>query len=90
MGLALLVCGPKYCSAIQWARKHSGVAEVVDSESEEELLQAVRRLSDPRIRSSLAEEAVRIGDLYFSHSRAESMLFSALANNVTQKCGTNG
>ena len=82
MGLPLLVYGPKYCSAVQWARKHNGVAEVVDTENDEELLQAVKRLSDPRIRSSLAEEAVRIGDLYFSHSRAELMLFSALAGSA--------
>jgi hypothetical protein len=82
MGLPLLIYGPKYCSAVQWARKHPGVAEVVDTENDEELLQAVKRLSDPRNRDTLAEEALRIGDLYFSHSRAESMLFSALAGSA--------
>jgi len=82
MGLPLLIYGPKYCSAVQWARKHPGVAEVVDTENDEELLQAVKRLSDPRTRDTLAEEALRIGDLYFSHSRAESMLFSALAGSA--------
>src|SRR5262249_59840407 len=79
MGLPLLIRGPKYCSAVQWARKHPGVAELVESEDEEELLQAVKRLSDPWTRGTLAEEALRIGNVYFSHSRAESMLFSALA-----------
>jgi hypothetical protein len=78
MGLPMLIRGPKYCSAVQWARKHSGVAEVVDTENEEELLKAVKRLSDPRTCTAVAEEALRIGDLYFSHSRAESTLFSAL------------
>jgi len=82
MGLPLLIYGPKYCSAVQWARKHPGVAEVVDTENDEELLQAVKRLSDPRTCDTLAEEALRIGDLYFSHSRAESMLFSALAGSA--------
>jgi glycosyltransferase involved in cell wall biosynthesis len=82
MGLPLLIRGPQYCSAVQWARKHPGVAEVVETENEEELLQAVKRLSDPRTRGTLAEEAVRIGDRYFSHSRAESMLFSALAGSA--------
>jgi glycosyltransferase involved in cell wall biosynthesis len=78
MGLPLLIHGPKYCSAVQWARKHPGVAEVVDSENEEELRQALRRLSDTRARYTLADAALRIGDLYFCHSRAESMLFSTL------------
>ena len=79
MGLPLLIRGPKYCSAVQWARKHPGIAELVESEDEEELLQAVKRLSDPGTRGTLAEQALRVGDLYFSHSRAESMLFGALA-----------
>jgi hypothetical protein len=82
MGLPLLIRGPKYCSAVQWARKHPGVAEVVETENDEELLQAVKRLSNPQTRCTLADEALRIGDLYFSHSRAESMLFSALAGSA--------
>lgn len=88
MGLPLLIRGPQYCSAVQWARKHSDVAEVVETEDEEELLQAVKRLSDPRTRGTLAEEALRIGDLYFSHSRAESMLFSTLADSAPKRSRT--
>jgi hypothetical protein len=79
MGLPLLIRGPEYCSAVRWARKHPGVAEVVGTEDEGELLEAVKKLSDPDTRRTLAEEALRIGELYFSHSRAESILFSALA-----------
>jgi hypothetical protein len=82
IGLPLLIRGPKYCSAVKWARKHPGVAEVVDTENEEELLQAVNRLSDPRVRVTLAHEASRVGDLYFSHARAESMLFGALTGGA--------
>jgi glycosyltransferase involved in cell wall biosynthesis len=82
MGLPLLIRGPEYCSAVQWARKHPGVAQVVESEDERELLGAIKRLSNPETRRSLAEEALRIGELYFSHSRAESMLFSALAGSA--------
>jgi glycosyltransferase involved in cell wall biosynthesis len=83
MGLPLLIHGPEYCSAVQWARKHPGVAEVVGTEDEEELLEAIKRLSNPETRRTLAEEALRIGELYFSHSRAESMLLSALARHHT-------
>src|SRR5262249_39675777 len=82
IGLPLLIRGPKYCSAVQWARKHPGVAEVVDTENEKELLQAVKRLSDPRARVTLAHEASQVGDLYFSHARAESMLFGALTGGA--------
>jgi glycosyltransferase involved in cell wall biosynthesis len=82
MGLPLLIRGPEYCSAVQWARKNPGVAEVVGTEDEEELLEAIKRLSNPDTRRSLAEEALRIGELYFSHSRAESIFFSALARSA--------
>jgi hypothetical protein len=82
MGLPLLIRGPEYSSAIQWARKHPGVAQVVATEEEEELLEAIKRLSNPEIRRTLAEEALRIGELYFSHSRAQSILFSALARSA--------
>ena len=82
MGLPLLIRGPEYCSAVQWARKHPGVAEVVATEDEKELLEAIKRLSNPETRRTLAQEALRIGELDFSHSRAESILFSALARSA--------
>jgi glycosyltransferase involved in cell wall biosynthesis len=81
MGLPLLIRGPEYCSAVRWARKHPGVAEVVGTEDERELRDAIQRLSSPDTRRTLAEEALRVGDLYFSHSRAESILFNALARS---------
>ena len=50
-----------------------------------QLLEAIKRLSNPETRRTLAEEALRIGELYFSHSRAESMLFSALAGSAVKE-----
>jgi hypothetical protein len=85
MGLPLLIRGPEYCSAVRWARKNPGVAEVVGTEEEGALFEAIQRLSNPDTRRTLAEEALRIGELYFSHSRAESILFSALARNAPEK-----
>jgi glycosyltransferase involved in cell wall biosynthesis len=85
MGLPLLIHGPEYCSAVQWARKHPGVAQLVQTENEEDLFEAIKTLSDPGIRRTLAEEALRIGERYFSQSRAESMLFSALAGRSAWK-----
>jgi glycosyltransferase involved in cell wall biosynthesis len=85
MGLPLLIRGPEYCSAVQWARKNPGVAQVVETEDEKQLLEAIKRLSNPETRRTLAEEALRIGELYFSHSRAESILFSALARSAVKE-----
>ena len=90
MGLPLLIRGPEYCAAVQWARKHPGVAQVVATEDEGELLDAIKGLSNPETRRTLAEEALRIGELYFSHSRAESILFSALAAARPEKRDLNG
>ena len=81
MGLPLLIRGPEYCSAVQWAQRNPGVAQVVETEDERELLEAIMRLSNPETRRTLAEGALRIGELYFSHSRAESILFGALARS---------
>jgi hypothetical protein len=54
------------------------------------LLEAIKRLSNAETRRTLAEEALRIGELYFSHSRAESILFSALAAARPEKRDLNG
>src|SRR5262249_47039120 len=88
MGLPLLIRGPQYCSAVQWARKNPGVAEVVDSQDEADLLQAMKRVADPRARDILAKEASRIGNLYFSQERAESLLFGALARRAAADAET--
>jgi hypothetical protein len=37
VGLPLLIYGPHYCSAVQWARENPGVAEVVTADNAETL-----------------------------------------------------
>ncbi|MBW4506929.1 MAG: hypothetical protein KME64_10500 [Scytonematopsis contorta HA4267-MV1] len=68
-GLPLLIAGPEYCSAIQWERQNPGVAEVVNSDSEDALMIAVKKLvENPEYRTQLAECALKKGQEYFTHS----------------------
>jgi glycosyltransferase involved in cell wall biosynthesis len=67
-GLPLLIFGPEYCSAIQWERQNPGVAEVVDYNSEDALMTAVKKLvQNPEYRTQLAECALKKGQEYFSY-----------------------
>ena len=78
VGLPLLIYGPQYCSAVAWARKNSGVAEVV--ETEDVLGDAVHRLAnnaDHRI--ALATRALDVGRKYFSHDRIQQIFIRALS-----------
>lgn len=77
-GVPLLVCGPEYCSAVQWARSNHPVAEVVASEDSGELATALSRLRSLEHRNFLARRALDVGERLFSHAIAESIFFSAL------------
>jgi hypothetical protein len=71
VGLPLLIHGPSYCSAVLWAWENDAVAEVVTSEDDAALLAAVLRLANhPEHRNKLANKALEIGDVYFSHTAA--------------------
>ena len=63
IALPLLIVGPSYCSAVQWANDNPGVAETVTSEEPTALMTAIGHLAaDPAHRWRLAENAKRIGD----------------------------
>jgi len=77
--LPLLIVGPSYCSAVQWANDNPGVAETVTSEEPAALIDAIGRLAgDPAHRWRLAENAKATGDRLFSASHAQSVLMAAL------------
>lgn len=77
-GLPLLIYGPDYCSAVAWARENSGVAEVVETESE--LSGAVDRLAnDASHRVELGQRALDAGRELFSHARAQKVFRKALS-----------
>jgi glycosyltransferase involved in cell wall biosynthesis len=80
MGLPLLIHGPEYCSAVRWAREHSGVAEVVDTDDVDRLAEALKRLErNPEYRMRLAAEALAVGNRLFSHTAARATFYGALA-----------
>ncbi len=79
-GLALLICGPEYCSAVQWAKTYSPVAEVVTSEDPGALTNALNSLSSAPHRSKLAEHALKIGEQLFSHATVFGRFRRCLVN----------
>ncbi len=78
-GLPLLVWGPHYCSAVRWAKDNPGVAEVVDQDSLEALVIAVKKLAqDTEYRFNLGQNAIDIGREYFAHARVTEKFYDGL------------
>jgi glycosyltransferase involved in cell wall biosynthesis len=79
-GLAILVWGPKYSSAVRWAREHEGVAEVVDCYDLEELKSVAGKLvEDPAHRKRIGAAALSLGASLFSHARVTKLFEMAIA-----------
>ena len=79
VGLPLLICGPEYCSAVQWGRENAGVAEIACDEQLSDLTPAVERLmGDPEHCLQLARAAIDVGKRYFSFESAQQILEQAL------------
>jgi glycosyltransferase involved in cell wall biosynthesis len=68
VGLPILVFGPSYSSAVQWAKQNAGIAAIVDVKCSEALTAALNRIkTDPIYRIRLANTALNVGDTYFSY-----------------------
>jgi hypothetical protein len=79
VGLPLLIQGPPECSAVTWAHRHPGIAEVVASDAASDLEPAIARLAtDAAHRVALAREAQNVGDREFSAATADAIFQSAL------------
>ncbi len=79
VAMPMLIYGPPYCSAVEWATRNPGVAEVVTSEQAAELEAAVGRLADdPAHGLRLAARAQSVGDRDFSPAAAAAIFLSAL------------
>jgi glycosyltransferase involved in cell wall biosynthesis len=79
VGLPLLICGPEYASAVQWARRYPGVAEVIGSTDPAAVEQALDKLAtDPAHRMHLASRAIEVGTQLFSHQAAWATFTAAL------------
>lgn len=80
VGLPLLIYGPHYCSAVQWAQENPGVAEVVTVDNADTLAKTVRALAEtPARRAELGALALAVGDRYFSSATGRSVFHSAVA-----------
>jgi hypothetical protein len=77
-GLPLLIWGPDYCSAVRWAQRYAPVAEVVTSESLDELHAALARLRQREHRERLGVAARKLGAQIFSRRQCVDILNSAL------------
>ena len=76
LGLPLLIYGPSYCSAVNWARENPGVAEIVEAE----LPAAIKRLAnDPVLRVALGKRALEVGREYFTNARAQQVFHQFLS-----------
>ena len=84
-GLPLLIYGPHYCSAVQWARENPGVAEVVTADNAETLARTVGALAEtPVLRAELGARALAVGDRYFSCVLARSVFHGAVATGAAK------
>lgn len=77
-GLPILINGPEHCSAVQWARDFSPVAEVVTTKSPEQFDAALDRLTSFSYRESLGTAALAVGDRLFSQDAAFEILKCSL------------
>jgi hypothetical protein len=83
VGLPLLIYGPPYCSAVQWALQNQTVAEVVTHDDECALSKTLLRMAqDPRHLLALAENALAIGENYFSHRAAIDVFYAGLKGSA--------
>jgi len=79
VGLPLLIQGPPECSAVTWAHRHPGIAEVVASDGASDLEPAIARLAgDGAHRVALARAAQDVGNREFSAATADAIFQSAL------------
>ena len=79
VGVPLMIYGPRYCSAVQWAYENSGVAQVIDEEDDAQLASAIKTLvTKPNLRSELARQALKVGREYFRAGKAQKQFENAL------------
>ena len=78
-GVPILIYGPRYCSAVRWARETPGVAAVVDVDDATELSTVIKRLcEDGDLRWRLGAKALEAGKEFFSSEAASKVFYSAL------------
>ena len=85
VGLPLLIVGPEYCSAVQWAAKNPGVAAVVTQASEKALgAKLAELISSPAVRQQLARTALEVGEKCFSPEIARRIFMQSITASGIQ------
>lgn len=77
-GRPVLIWGPPYCSAVRWAKEHPGFAEIVETESEEDVYAAICRLTNPVRREKMGKHALQLARDCFSHEKTFGRLIEVL------------
>jgi hypothetical protein len=85
VGLPILIIGPDFCSAARWAADNAPVAELVTSEEIGEIAAALHRLNRREHRLTLAHEAMKKGDRFFSHAAVQETFYKHLRTHVFSK-----
>jgi glycosyltransferase involved in cell wall biosynthesis len=82
-GLPILVWGPSSCSAVRWAMENPGVAQVVDVNDPQCLMDALLSLvREPSLRASLGSRALAVGHEMFSNEAGVNRLQRAILENA--------
>lgn len=81
IGLPLLVWGPPYCSAVDWAERNPGVGEIVTEQAAAALEKAVIRLQDAEQRRRCASGASEAGRRCFAHEAVFGEFRQALTSS---------
>jgi hypothetical protein len=91
MGLPILIWGPRYSSAVQWALSHPGTAAICEEERGEALTVLLKRLrDDAEFRASLADGAVTAGLQDFSLDQALRIFHSGLMGTEIRELSHGG
>ncbi|ELS02157.1 hypothetical protein Xen7305DRAFT_00018690 [Xenococcus sp. PCC 7305] len=80
IGLPILIWGPPYCSAVNWARENPDTAEIVDTPNIQALEIAVKKLiENPKYLEKLAMNTLDIGEKYFAHTNVYREFYQAIS-----------
>lgn len=81
IGLPLLVWGPSYCSAVDWAMRSHGIGEIVTQPHGVDLENAVVRLQDDEYRGRCGRAACETGRRLFSHQSVYDTFIGAVLSD---------
>jgi glycosyltransferase involved in cell wall biosynthesis len=89
IGLPMLLLGPNYCSAVEWAKSCPGVAVIAEQATTEAIGAAVRQLQDSiELRKEIAARAMEVGNELFDYKQTRDQFWECLCR--VANCNANG